>query len=62
MSSTEITPLNNTRKRAAETVDRDPKFFDELAKQQKPKYKSIGCSHRRKDFGMTKIKMSGWSS
>ena len=39
--------FDNNRKWAADLVERDPKFFEDLAKQQKPKHLWIGCSDSR---------------
>ena len=39
--------LANNRAWAARTTQRDPEFFDSLARQQAPKYLWIGCSDSR---------------
>ena len=39
--------LEHNREWAKKTVSEDPEFFSHLAKQQKPKYRWIGCSDSR---------------
>lgn len=39
--------FESNRRWATETVERDPEFFQRLARQQKPKYLWIGCSDSR---------------